>query len=109
MMIVNKESDLSVYNVTFEPGCRNSWHKHGVGQMLLCTAGVGYYQERGQKARGLVPGDIVEIPADVDHWHGAAPDSEFVHIGITAKMSENNVVWLDPVTDEEYSTATTEQ
>lgn len=107
MLVNNKACDIAVYNVTFAPGCRNSWHKHAVGQLLLCTAGVGYYQERGPDARRLLPGDVVEIPADVEHWHGAAPDSEFAHIGITPKMSENGVVWLNPVTDEEYAAATT--
>ena len=102
----NKACDIAVYNVTFAPGCRNNWHKHAVGQLLLCTAGVGYYQERGRDARRLLPGDVVEIPAETEHWHGAAPDSEFVHIGMTPKMSENGVVWLRPVTDEEYAAAT---
>lgn len=105
-LINNKECDISVYNVTFAPGVRNSWHRHDVGQLLLCTIGVGYYQERGKAARRLVPGDVVEIPANVDHWHGAAPDSEFVHIGMTPKMSENKATWLEPVTDADYAKAT---
>lgn len=102
----NKECDISVYNVTFAPGVRNDWHKHAVGQILLCTVGTGYYQERGNPARYLNPGDRVEIPANVEHWHGAAPGCEFVHIGITPKMSENSVTWLAPVSDEEYKNAT---
>jgi alkylhydroperoxidase/carboxymuconolactone decarboxylase family protein YurZ/quercetin dioxygenase-like cupin family protein len=106
ILVNNKECDISIYNVTFEPGCRNYWHKHAVGQILLCTVGVGYYQERGKAVRRLVPGDMVEIPANTEHWHGAAPDSEFVHIGVTPKMSENSVVWLSPVTDKEYKAAT---
>ena len=106
ILINNKNCDISVYNVTFEPGCRNNWHRHSVGQLLLCTVGIGYYQERGKAARRLVPGDVVEIPADTEHWHGAAPDCEFVHIGMTPKMSENSVVWLDPVIDKEYEAAT---
>lgn len=106
MLIVNKESDLSVYNVTFSPGARTKWHKHAVGQQLLCTVGIGYYQERGKRARQLHPGDVVEIPANTDHWHGAAPNSEFVHIGTTAKMRENKVTWLEPVSDKDYKAAT---
>ena len=102
----NEECDISVYNVTFGPSARTYWHKHDVGQILLCTVGTGYYQERGKEAQLLSTGDVVNIPADVEHWHGAAPDSEFVHVGMTPKMSENNVVWLGPVTDEEYKSAT---
>jgi len=109
ILVNNKDCDLSVYNVTFEPGCRNNWHKHSVGQILLCTVGVGFYQERGKEARKLVPGNVVEIPADTEHWHGAAPDCEFVHIGITPKMGENSAVWLGPVTDKEYNVATGRQ
>jgi quercetin dioxygenase-like cupin family protein len=106
MLVNNKACDIAVYNVTFAPGCRNNWHKHAIGQILLCTVGVGYYQERGQKARRLVPGDVVEIPAGTEHWHGAAPDCEFVHVGMTPKMSENSAVWLGPVSDAEYAAAT---
>ena len=69
-------------NVTFEPGCRNSWHKHAGGQILLVTGGRGYYQEWGKQARELHAGDVVTIPADIKHWHGAARDSWFVHLAI---------------------------
>lgn len=105
MLVNNKDYDLSTYNVTFSPGARNDWHSHSVGQVLLCTKGTGYYQERGKAARKLVPGDIVEIPARTEHWHGAAPDSEFTHIGMTPKASENQTSWGSPVTDDEYATA----
>ena len=71
-----------MFNVTFEPGCRNSWHSHSGGQLLIATAGIGYYQERGKAARRLYPGAIVEIAPDVEHWHGAAPDRWFAHIAI---------------------------
>lgn len=81
-------NDCNVYNVTFDPGVRNSWHSHAVGQILLCTDGIGYYQEKGGEARRLGPGDVVNIPADVEHWHGATPDSRFSHIGITPKVGE---------------------
>lgn len=106
MLVDNKDYDLSAYNVTFAPGTRNNWHSHSVGQVLLCTEGAGYYQERGKAARRLGPGDVVEIPADTEHWHGAAPDSEFVHLGITPKASSNKTTWGAPVTDAEYAEAT---
>ena len=97
--------DCQVYNVTFAPTVRNSWHSHAVGQILLCTEGVGYYQERGKPAQRLEVGAVVNIPANVEHWHGAAPDSQFTHIGITPKVSENSAEWLEPVSDEEYMKA----
>ncbi|MDD3119058.1 MAG: carboxymuconolactone decarboxylase family protein [Victivallales bacterium] len=105
MLIVNAASDLAVYNVTFAPGARTKWHKHVIGQMLLCTVGTGYYQERGQTARRLTPGEVVEIPADVEHWHGASSERTFVHIGMTPQMSKNGSVWLEPVTAEDYEQA----
>lgn len=98
--------DARVYNVTFAPSVRNSWHSHSVGQILLCTEGVGYYQQKGEPARRLQAGDVVNIPADVIHWHGAAPDSRFTHIGITPKAGENSSQWFAAVTDKEYAEAT---
>ena len=103
-----KELNVPMSNVTFEPGCRNSWHSHKAGQLLIATAGIGYYQERGQPARRLHPGDIVEIAPDVEHWHGAAPDSWFAHVAITSNPQTNAAVWLQPVSDEQYREATTE-
>lgn len=103
-----KELNVPMANVTFEPGCRNSWHSHKAGQLLIATAGIGYYQEKGQPARRLFPGDIVEIAPDVEHWHGAAPDSWFAHIAITTNPQNNAAVWLAPVNDEQYREATTE-
>lgn len=103
-----KELNVPMSNVTFEPGCRNSWHSHKAGQLLIATAGIGYYQEKGQPARRLHPGDIVEIAPDVEHWHGAAPDSWFAHIAITTNPQTNAPVWLDPVSDAAYLEATTE-
>ena len=94
-----KELHVSMSNVTFEPGCRNSWHSHKAGQILIATAGIGYYQEKGQPARRLFPGDIVEIAPDVVHWHGAASDSWFAHIAITTNPQINAAVWLEPVND----------
>uniref|UniRef100_UPI0026EDA0E7 cupin domain-containing carboxymuconolactone decarboxylase family protein n=1 Tax=uncultured Muribaculum sp. TaxID=1918613 RepID=UPI0026EDA0E7 len=95
-----------MFNVTFEPGCRNNWHRHSGGQILIATAGVGYYQEKGKPARRLFPGDIVEIAPGVEHWHGAAPDSWFAHLAIECNPENNEVTWLGPVTDAEYLEAT---
>lgn len=97
--------NCQVYDVLFEPGSRNHWHTHEGGQLLLCTSGVGYYQEKGKPARKLLPGDVVEIPPQVEHWHGAAPDSQFTHIGISPNTQKGGVTCLLPVTDEEYTEA----
>ena len=92
---------VAVSNVTFEPGCRNNWHiHHGGGQILLCTAGRGYYQEWGQPARELHPGDVVNIPPEIKHWHGAARDSWFAHVAIS--VPDSAAEWLEPVDPEEY-------
>ena len=88
--------------VTFEPGARTNWHSHPGGQILFITAGKGYYQAKGEPARLILKGDHVEIPPDVVHWHGAAPDSEFSHIAISLNTGKGGAVWLNPVTDEEY-------
>lgn len=106
---LSHESELNVpmFNVTFEPGCRNRWHRHTGGQILIATAGVGYYQEKGKPARRLFPGDIVEIAPDVEHWHGAAPNSWFAHIAIECNPQDNNeVTWLEHVNDAQYNEAT---
>lgn len=103
-----KELNVPMANVTFEPGCRNSWHSHKAGQLLIATAGIGYYQEKGKSARRLFPGDIVEIAPDVVHWHGAAPDNWFAHIAITTNPQDNAAVWLSPVSDVQYREATNE-
>lgn len=91
-----------VANVTFAPACRNNWHTHRGGQILLVTAGRGYYQEWGKDARELRAGDVVEIPAEVKHWHGAAPDSWFSHIAIEIHPELGPATWLEPVADEVY-------
>ena len=91
-----------VANVTFAPACRNNWHTHRGGQILLVTAGRGYYQEWGKKARELRAGDVVEIPAEVKHWHGAAPDSWFSHKAIEIHPELGPATWLEPVSEEEY-------
>jgi quercetin dioxygenase-like cupin family protein len=98
--------NCTVYDVKFEAGARNNWHTHPGGQILLVTEGKGYYQERGKPARLLQKGDVVAIPPDVEHWHGAAPDSGFTHIGISPNTQKGGAMWLAPVTDEEYREAT---
>lgn len=105
-MLTDKGSyDTAVYNVTFAPGTRNHWHRHTKGQILLCTVGEGLYQERGKAARRLHPGDVVQIPPNTEHWHGAAPNSVFVHIGITPEASSNQTTWQEAVSDEDYAAA----
>lgn len=102
----NKELNVPVFNVTFEPSCRNNWHKHAGGQMLIATAGIGYYQERGKEARRLYPGDVVEILPNVEHWHGAAPDSWFAHLAIECNPGkEGGTTWLESVNDKDYLNA----
>lgn len=94
-------------NVTFEPGCRNHWHIHhadkGGGQILLVTAGRGYYQEWGKEARELNPGDIVNIPPNVKHWHGAAKDSAFQHLAIEVPAEGGSTEWCEAVDEKEYN------
>ena len=103
--LVPKEGEwnCAIGNVTFEPGCRNNWHKHPGGQILLITGGRGWYQESGKEARELYPGDVVKIPANVKHWHGAAKDSWFVHIYIATNVYQGPTEWLEPVSLEDYN------
>ncbi len=97
---------VPAFNVTFEPGCRNNWHIHhasqGGGQMLICVAGRGWYQEWSKEPRELHPGDVVNIPPNVKHWHGAAKDSWFQHIALEVPGENGKAEWCEPVTDEEY-------
>ena len=98
---------VGIFNVTFEPGCRNNWHIHhadkGGGQILVCVAGRGYYQEEGKPAQELHPGDVVKIPVGVKHWHGAAPDSWFSHLAVEVPGENGSNEWLEPVSDEAYA------
>ena len=98
---------VAIGSVTFEPGCRNNWHNHRAdkvgGQILLCTGGRGWYQEQGKEARELHAGDVVQIPAGVKHWHGAAKDSWFVHLAVEVPGENAGTKWCEPVVDEEYS------
>ena len=106
-------AQVGIYNVTFEPGCRNNRHIHhaksGGGQILICVAGRGFYQEDGKPAQELHPGDVVNIPAGVKHWHGAAPDSWFSHLAVEVPGTETANEWLEAVNDAEYAKATTEE
>ncbi len=103
-MLVEKDEiwNSSIGNVTFEKGSRTNWHKHSGGQILLVTAGEGRYQEKGKPIQILKQGDVVKIPIDVVHWHGAAPDSDFAHISIETNIPNNQTTWLEPVKDNEY-------
>lgn len=95
---------VAIGNVTFEPGCRNHWHiHHGGGQILLVTGGRGWYQEWGKEARPLKAGDVVNIPAEVKHWHGAAKDSWFAHLAVEVPSEHGSNEWCEPVSDSEYN------
>ena len=101
--LANGEGKLHVSNVTFEPRCRNNWHiHHKGGQILICVGGRGWYQEWGKQARELHPGDVVDIPAETKHWHGAAADSWFQHSAIGVPAEGASAEWLEPVTDVAY-------
>ena len=104
--LTGPKETVFIANVTFEPGCRNNWHIHkaksGGGQILLCTGGRGWYQEWGKDARELFPGDVVAIPADVKHWHGAAKDSWFSHVAVECPGEETANEWCEPVSAGQY-------
>ena len=106
-LTADKRLNVPVSNVTFSPGCRNNWHIHhaksGGGQLLLCTDGLGWYQEAGKPAQALHPGDVVTIPAGVKHWHGAQKDCWFSHIAVECPGEETSNEWCEPVTDAEYA------
>jgi len=97
---------VPIYNVTFEPGCRNNWHIHrakkGGGQMLICIGGRGYYQEWDKEPIEMVPGSVINIPAGIKHWHGAAPNSWFSHLAIEIAGEETGSEWLEAVDSETY-------
>ena len=105
--LVDNTSPIFLANVTFEPGCRNNWHIHHAskngGQILICTAGYGWYQEEGKEAVSLEPGKVIVIPANVKHWHGAKKDSWFSHIAIEVPGEDTKNEWCEEVTDEEYN------
>ena len=100
-------SQVPIFNVTFEPGCRNHYHIHhaksGGGQMLIGVGGRGYYQEEGKEPVEILPGTVINIPANVKHWHGAAPNSWFSHLAVEIAGEETSTEWLEGITDEEYN------
>jgi quercetin dioxygenase-like cupin family protein len=104
--VLTKEP-IFMANVTFEPGCRNNWHIHksksGGGQILICTAGSGWYQEEGKSPISLEPGQVIVIPANVKHFHGAKKDSWFSHISVEVPGEKTENIWLEPVSDEYYN------
>ena len=103
---VSKEQ-VGIFNVTFEPGCRNNWHIHhakkGGGQILVCVAGRGFYQEWGKTPICMTAGDVINIPAGVKHWHGAAPDSWFSHLAVEVPGENTHTEWCEPVSNEDYA------
>ncbi len=99
----DKNNDFSAGSVTFEQGARTNWHTHPKGQVLLVIEGNGFYQEKGKPAQHIKKGDVVNIPENVEHWHGASATSKMIHIAITNYKDDIQVTWLQPVTDEEYS------
>lgn len=102
-----KDTAVFLANVTFEPGCRNNWHIHhaktGGGQLLICTAGEGWYQKEGKDAVELKEGTVITIPPEVKHWHGAKKDSWFSHIAVEVPGEETSNEWCEEVSDEEYN------
>ena len=104
--LTDPKTGLFLANVTFEPGCRNNWHIHhaakGGGQLLVCTAGEGWYQEEGKPAVSLTPGTVITIPANVKHWHGAAKDSAFQHLAIEVDGTDTSTEWCEAVKEADY-------
>ncbi len=102
--LTSASAQTDISNVTFEPGCRNNWHiHHGCQQILVCVGGEGWYQEWGKDPVKMVPGDVIEIPLGVKHWHGAAKDSWFAHLSVMSRLAEGSHEWLEPVDDEYYN------
>lgn len=104
--LTDPKETVFIANVTFEPGCRNNWHIHhadkGGGQLLICVDGEGWYQEEGKQAQSLKPGDVVTIPPEVKHWHGAKKDCWFSHLAVEVPGENTSNEWCEPVTDQEY-------
>jgi quercetin dioxygenase-like cupin family protein len=103
LLAKDKNNEFALGSVTFEPGARTHWHTHPKGQVLIVTDGQGFNQEKGKPVQVLKKGDVVNIPENTQHWHGASANSKLVHIAITNYKGNKNVVWLQPVTDEEYN------
>lgn len=101
----DKNNNFVLGSVTFEPGARTNWHTHPKGQVLIVTEGEGLYQEKGKTVQTIKKGDVINIPENVQHWHGATIRTKMVHIAITNYEGETSAVWLNPVTDEEFNAA----
>ena len=95
-------NDYTIGSVTFEPGARSNWHVHPAGQILLITEGRGLYQEKGKPVKTISKGEVIVCDADIEHWHGASPESSMSHLAVTNYKNDVGVVWLNPVTNEEY-------
>lgn len=102
LLAKDKNNEFAMGSVTFEEGARTNWHTHPKGQVLIVTEGEGFYQEKGKPARNIKKGDVVNIPENVEHWHGASAKSKLVHIAITNYSGDINVVWLEAVSEEDY-------
>jgi quercetin dioxygenase-like cupin family protein len=103
LLAKDENNGFAMGSVTFEPGARTNWHTHPKGQVLVVTEGQGWYQEKGKTAQVIKKGDVINIPENTEHWHGASAGSMMSHIAITNYKGEENVVWLRPVTAEEYN------
>lgn len=103
----DKNNEFSVGSVSFEPRARTNWHTHPKGQVLMVTDGNGFYQEKGKPAQPIKKGDVVNIPENVEHWHGATSTDEMTHIAITNYKKEIQVTWLQPVSDQDYEEVNT--
>lgn len=107
LLAKDENNDFAMGSVTFEPGARTNWHIHPKGQVLVVTEGQGWYQEKGKPAQVIKKGDVINIPENTEHWHGASFESMMSHIAITNYKGEENVVWLKPVTGDEYTAVNT--
>ena len=105
LLAKDKNNEFALGSVTFEPGARTIWHTHPKGQVLIVTDGEGFYQEKGKPAQAIRKGDVVNVPEDTQHWHGASAEKGLVHIALTNYKGDENVVWLKPVTQQEYNNA----
>ncbi|PZX94717.1 cupin domain-containing protein [Flavobacterium aquariorum] len=103
LLVSENEFNSVIANVTFEAGARNNWHTHPGGQILIATDGIGYYQEKGKPIQLIQSGDVIKIPANVKHWHGASRDNNLTHIAITAVTPKGSIDWLERVTNEEFN------
>jgi quercetin dioxygenase-like cupin family protein len=105
LLVRDKNKNFALGSVTFEPGARTRWHTHPRGQVLIVTEGEGFYQEKGKPAQRIKKGDVINIPENAEHWHGATANTKVIHIAVTNYKGDENVTWLKPVTDREFSEA----